>query len=276
MGTLLVRLVDDPGGAGWHEAAWWLAAIVMARAAAAYLVDTVVRSGRGRGRPSPCAASSLEGALAMDAQSLSRRRTGELTVLATRGLAAIEPYLTRYVPTLVLAAVLPVASVVAIFWLDWLSGLVVVLTLPLVPVFAVLIGFTTQDRADRQWKQLSALSGHFLDVVRGLPTLVAHRRAEAQGALDPPDHRPLPSGHGRHPQGRLRLLRRPGADRHHLGGAGRRGASGCGCVRAAWTSGPRWWCCCSPRRRTGRCAAWVRSSTPPRRAPPPSSRPLPH
>ena len=50
------------------------------------------------------------------------------------------------------------------------------------PVFAILIGLGTRDRADRQWRQLAALSGHFLDVVRGLPTLVAHRRATRAAA----------------------------------------------------------------------------------------------
>ena len=70
----------------------------------------------------------------------------------------------------------------AIFWFDWISGLIVLCTLPLMPVFAALIGASARTRAARQWRQLSALSGHFLDVVRGLPTLVAYRRADAQAA----------------------------------------------------------------------------------------------
>ena len=103
-------------------------------------------------------------------------------LLATRGATSVEPYVTRYLPALVLAAVLPALTVAAIWWLDWLSGLIVLLTLPLVPVFAALVGMATRDRAALQWRELGALSGHFLDVVRGLPTLVAHRRAEAQVA----------------------------------------------------------------------------------------------
>ena len=75
---------------------------------------------------------------------------------------------------------LPVAALLAIVWLDPLSGLIVALTLPLVPVFAVLVGIGTRNRSERQWRRLSALAGHFLDVVRGLPTLVVHRRATAQ------------------------------------------------------------------------------------------------
>jgi ATP-binding cassette subfamily C protein CydCD len=101
-------------------------------------------------------------------------------VLLTRGVAAAEPYLTRYLPALVLAAVLPFLAVVAIVTQDVTSAVIVLATLPLVPVFGVLIGLVSRDRAERQWRAMASLSGYFLDVVRGLPTLVAFRRAEAQ------------------------------------------------------------------------------------------------
>lgn len=103
-------------------------------------------------------------------------------VLLTRGVSAAEPYLTRYLPAAVLAGVLPLLTLAVIAWLDPLSGLVVLLTLPLVPVFGALVGLATRDRAEEQWRAMASLSGHFLDVVRGLPTLVAHRRARAQSA----------------------------------------------------------------------------------------------
>lgn len=106
--------------------------------------------------------------------------SGERAVLLTRGAAATEPYLTRYLPALVLAAVLPPLTVVAIATQDVLSAVIVLATLPLVPVFGALVGLATRDRAEEQWRALSALSGHFVDVVRGLPTLVAHRRARVQ------------------------------------------------------------------------------------------------
>jgi ATP-binding cassette subfamily C protein CydCD len=106
--------------------------------------------------------------------------TGETAVLVTRGVAAAEPYLTRYLPALVLAAVLPPLTVVAIATQDVASAVIVLATLPLVPVFGALVGIATRDRAEQQWRAMSSLSGHFLDVMRGLPTLVAFRRAEAQ------------------------------------------------------------------------------------------------
>ncbi|MFT4288482.1 thiol reductant ABC exporter subunit CydD [Nocardioides sp.] len=109
--------------------------------------------------------------------------SGAVTALATRGAAATEPYLTRYVPALVLAGVLPLLVVVAIAVLDPLSALIVLATLPLIPVFGILVGLATRDRAESQWRALADLAGHFLDVMRGLPTLVAFRRARAQSSV---------------------------------------------------------------------------------------------
>ncbi|MBF4765783.1 thiol reductant ABC exporter subunit CydD [Nocardioides islandensis] len=107
-------------------------------------------------------------------------RSGELTVLVTRGVTAVEPYVTRYLPAVVLAGVLPPLTVIAIATQDLLSAVIVLATLPLVPVFGALIGLATRDRAREQWAAMGALSGHFVDVMKGLPTLVAHRRARAQ------------------------------------------------------------------------------------------------
>ncbi|WP_121251447.1 thiol reductant ABC exporter subunit CydD [Nocardioides ferulae] len=106
--------------------------------------------------------------------------TGELSVLATRGVTAAEPYLTRYLPALVLAGVLPLLTLAVIASQDLLSFVIVASTLPLVPVFGALVGLATRDRAEEQWRAMASLSGHFVDVVRGLPTLVAHRRAGHQ------------------------------------------------------------------------------------------------
>ncbi|MFE7223218.1 thiol reductant ABC exporter subunit CydD [Nocardioides sp. NPDC057577] len=109
--------------------------------------------------------------------------SGSLSALATRGVSAAEPYLTRYVPALVLACVLPVMVLAVIAWTDPLSGLIVGLTLPLIPIFGVLVGLATRDQAAGQWRAMSALAGHFLDVMKGLPTLVAFGRATAQSRV---------------------------------------------------------------------------------------------
>ncbi|PZH21203.1 ABC transporter [Streptomyces sp. NTH33] len=122
----------------------------------------------------------LERATALGPGWLGEQRTGSLVALATRGVDALDDYFSRYLPQLGLAVVVPVAVLARIVTEDWVSAAIVVGTLPLIPVFMMLIGWATQSRMDRQWRLLSRLSGHFLDVVAGLPTLKVFGRAKAQ------------------------------------------------------------------------------------------------
>jgi thiol reductant ABC exporter CydD subunit len=108
-------------------------------------------------------------------------RTGALT-LAVQGTSTVEPYVARYLPALVGAAVVPALAIACLVVVDWPSAAIVVGTVWLLPLFAALIGATTQADTERRWGALADLSGHFLDVVRGLPTLVAYGRAERQTA----------------------------------------------------------------------------------------------
>jgi len=110
----------------------------------------------------------------------SRPETGRAQTLAAQGMTSIEPYVARYLPALVSAALLPFLAIATLAFVDWPSALIVTLTAPLLPVFAALIGHATQESTQRRWRSLSALSGHFLDVMRGLPTLASYGRAEAQ------------------------------------------------------------------------------------------------
>ena len=114
-------------------------------------------------------------------QPAERRPAPETaTTLAAQGTSTIEPYAARFLPALVSAAVVPAFAIAALIWVDWVSALIVVATLPLLPFFAALIGKTTQADTDKRWAALSSLAGHFLDVMRGLPTLVNYGRAERQ------------------------------------------------------------------------------------------------
>ncbi|NUH38891.1 thiol reductant ABC exporter subunit CydD [Streptomyces samsunensis] len=124
----------------------------------------------------------VERAVRLGPSWLDSQRTGELTTLATRGIDALDDYFARYLPQLGLAVVVPVAVLARIVTADWISALIIVATLPLIPLFMALIGWATQSRMDRQWRLLSRLSGHFLDVVAGLPTLKVFGRAKAQAA----------------------------------------------------------------------------------------------
>ncbi|MHA7176121.1 thiol reductant ABC exporter subunit CydC [Arthrobacter sp. Sr24] len=101
-------------------------------------------------------------------------------MLASRGLDGLDNYFSTYLPALVSCAVLPVMLGVQILISDWVSALIVALTLPLVPVFMVLIGFHTQERVEAAASGLDRLSNHLLELARGLPVLVGLRRANAQ------------------------------------------------------------------------------------------------
>jgi ATP-binding cassette, subfamily C, bacterial CydD len=108
---------------------------------------------------------------------------GELTTLAVDGVEALEGYFARYLPQVVLASIVPLMVIVWVAFVDRLAALIMLITLPLVPVFMWLIGLYTEERTRERWGALRHLSTHFLDVVRGLPTLRAFGRAEDQAAV---------------------------------------------------------------------------------------------
>ncbi|RIV39423.1 thiol reductant ABC exporter subunit CydD [Micromonospora radicis] len=108
------------------------------------------------------------------------QRAGQLATLAGRGLDALDAYFTGYLPQLVLSVTVPVAVLGRILFADWGSAVIIALTLPLIPVFGALLGWQAQAATERQWRRLSRLGGHFLDMVAGLPTLRAFGRARAQ------------------------------------------------------------------------------------------------
>lgn len=101
----------------------------------------------------------------------------EVATLATRGLDALEPYLVRYVPQLVLTALLTPALVVVVLGLDWVSAVIAIVTLPLVPVFMVLVGRLTAGTSERRLATVQRLGAQVLDLVSGLPTLRAFGRS---------------------------------------------------------------------------------------------------
>ncbi|PBC83749.1 MULTISPECIES: thiol reductant ABC exporter subunit CydD [unclassified Streptomyces] len=175
----------------------WLTELAAHRAGAAVkselrmrLIERAARLGPGAviggtdgGTPAPAPnGPGAADAGTPDGTGTLEMRTGELTTLATRGIDALDDYFARYLPQLGLAVVVPLAVLARIVTGDWISALTIVLTLPLIPLFMILIGWATQARMDRQWRLLARLSGHFLDVVEGLPTLKVFGRAKAQAA----------------------------------------------------------------------------------------------
>jgi len=105
---------------------------------------------------------------------------GELAAAAVQGVDGLEAYFGRYLPQVVLAVIVPVAVLGWVGAIDLESALLMLLTLPLVPIFMWLIGRYTEERTREHWLALRLLSTHFLDVVRGLATLRAFNRSRAQ------------------------------------------------------------------------------------------------
>jgi ATP-binding cassette, subfamily C, bacterial CydCD len=109
-------------------------------------------------------------------------RTGELTNTLMEGIESLEPYYSQFLPQLVLAVLGPVLILVFVFPVDLLSGVVLLLTAPLIPIFMILIGQASGSLAKKQWRSLSQLSAYFLDVLLGLTTLKTLGRSREQSS----------------------------------------------------------------------------------------------
>lgn len=160
----------------------WLAAVVAARAGLSWAREVV--ASRAAARVQVQLRSALIGAIGrLGAGWLAGANTASLAVTAGRGLEALEAYFGRYLPQLVQTVVATPILVAVMWWQDWISGLIVVLTIPLIPLFMVLIGLVTRAVQQKQWQTLQHLAARFADTVQGLSTLTVfgrqHRAAQS-------------------------------------------------------------------------------------------------
>ncbi len=107
-------------------------------------------------------------------------RSGELCTTATEGIEALDAYLSQYLPQIALAGLVPLTILAFVLPLDPLSGIVLLVTAPLIPFFMNLIGGVAESLTRKQWTLLSRMSAHFLDVLQGLTTLKQFGRAREQ------------------------------------------------------------------------------------------------
>lgn len=153
----------------------WLVVVVLARAGVVGLQERYAHRAATR-----AVAELREGVVERAATLGPRRLAGgdapALVTLATRGLDNLEPYFVRYLPQLVLAATVTPATLLVVLGLDWLSGVLILGTLPLVPLFMVLVGRLTQGRSERGLVAMQRLGAQVLDLLAGLPTLRAFGR----------------------------------------------------------------------------------------------------
>lgn len=147
----------------------WAMEVAGRRAAWSVLSELRLALAAQRLRTQPLAVDGADGA--------------EITTVSVQGTEALEGYFARYLPQVVLASIVPFLVIAWVAFLDIEAAAIMLVTLPLVPVFMWLIGSYTADRTRARWHALRTLSGHFLDVVRGLPTLRAFGRAHDEAVV---------------------------------------------------------------------------------------------
>lgn len=162
-----------------RAALYVLTVVVLVRIALAYISERLAFKSSAAAK-SQLRLGVLEHVMRLGPVWLSRQNSAELTQLTTRGVDGLDAYFSRYLPQLVLAVMVPLCVGLVILTQDLLAAVIVLVTVPLIPVFMILIGLYTQGRVDKQWSTLSRLSGHFVDVVAGMSTLKAFGRAGAQ------------------------------------------------------------------------------------------------
>jgi ATP-binding cassette subfamily C protein CydD len=181
---VLARLVDGVflNGAGVGELAPWLyglAALMAARAAVVWLLETAgshlalaVKTGLRR--------RLLAHLAALGPVHGGAERTGELANLLGAGLESFDAFFVRFLPQLVVAVAVPLLVLAVVAPLDGTAALIMLATAPLIPVMLMLIGRWAGELHQKRWQVLSRLSGHFLDVLKGLTTLKLFGRSREQ------------------------------------------------------------------------------------------------
>ncbi|WP_210725876.1 thiol reductant ABC exporter subunit CydD [Modicisalibacter radicis] len=173
--SLLAHVADGAIFAGTALAALWPAfagmlGILLVRAALAYAVEHFAFVSASRVK------LTVRDRLMCQLQALGLvwqrgTQTGDLVNTVTDGVESLEAYYGRYLPQTALAALIPLAILAVILPIDWVSGVILLVTAPLIPVFMIFIGKGAETLNQRQWRRMGRLSGHFLDALQGLTTL---------------------------------------------------------------------------------------------------------
>lgn len=163
------------GEPGWRDALILGVVAGLLRAAAGWAISVV------SARAAIGTKESLRAELA-DSLLTGAPRVGSQAALATRGLDDLDDYFTSVLPSLMGVAVIPLLIGARILFADWLSAVVLIVTVPLIPIFMVLVGQYTKDRTDAAASALDRLSDHIVELAKGLPVLVGLGRVREQAA----------------------------------------------------------------------------------------------
>ena len=111
---------------------------------------------------------------------LKREHPGELVTTLLTGVETLDAYFSQYLPQMILSAAIPLLILILVFPMDVLSGVVFLVTAPLIPLFMILIGSMAKHKTERQWRTLQRLSAYFMDVLHGLSMLKVFNRSKEQ------------------------------------------------------------------------------------------------
>lgn len=114
---------------------------------------------------------------------ITAQGSGALLNSLSEGIESIEGYYAQFLPSKTLMAILPLSVLAVVAPFDWVSGLVLLVTAPLIPLFMIIIGKGAESLNQKQWKKLARMSNHFLDVIQGMTTLKMFNAARREGEM---------------------------------------------------------------------------------------------
>ena len=191
LAVLVLPVLDGKGGAAGQISdhaysadmlPWLVIVAVLAlivRSASSWAMDALAARGAVQVK-AQLRAAALDAIDQRSPEALATRSDASGATVLGRGLDALDGYFSGYLPQLILTMCATPLLVLAVFLADPVSGLVVVIVFPVIPVFMILIGLATKGVQQKQWDQLQHLSRSFLDVVEGLSTLKIFRREDRQ------------------------------------------------------------------------------------------------
>ncbi len=177
--AVLAKLLSGAFGVSRHGnreiLLFWLAGALVLRALVAIVTELVANHAATLSKSK--LRSLLVGGILESSARAGADGAGDVATLAGRGLDALDVYVGRCIPDLVLAAAAPIALVCAVGAFDWVSALVLACVVGLFPLFGVLVGRSGTRLANERWRQVRELGDHLLDVFEGLPVLKAFGRS---------------------------------------------------------------------------------------------------
>jgi ATP-binding cassette subfamily C protein CydD len=192
--ALTAAIIADvfPGGAGLADESkrlWLLLGVLLMRALLTFTGEVSAQAIASRIK-SGLRNELFDHLFQLGPAAIQDERTAGLTTTALAGVESLEEWYSRFLPQLILAALIPIAILLFVFPRDLLSGLVLLMTAPLLPLFMYLIGRASERLTANRWAALGRLGGFFLDTLQGLTTLkLAGRSRHWSGKLDQANER---------------------------------------------------------------------------------------